>query len=378
MFVPSASGTVRRHRDRELDAALSDLVGGRDDPAVQPVAATGFVVGHALSWRGAAGYADRERAVPARSHVDYRYRIGSVSKTFTTTMVLQLVGEGRLGLDDPVRRHLPGVVPGDDRMTVRHLLGMTSGLADYVTLLNPTLEPGNASYREFLEATRVPIAPRDLIDMAVEKGLTFEPGQHFEYCTTNYLVLGLMLERATGTSYADALHRRILGPLRLRDTSLPQRPDLRMPFLRGYGHFDDRPEEWVDVSFRYEQGWSGGGIVSTLRDVGRFLGALNAGRLLPPDLLTEMRTPAGAPPVEGGPSGENYGLGLERYDHPGCGELWGNGGQTHGYVNTVRCTSDGRLSIGLCYTGFPVRQGGPADPAAAFLDAALALSCPAG
>ncbi|WP_162606327.1 serine hydrolase domain-containing protein [Jiangella asiatica] len=376
--VAAAGGTRKRQSESELDAALRAMVGGSDDPALEPVGATGLVVANAMRWRGAAGYADWERRQLARSGVDYRFRFGSVGKTFTATMVLQLADEGRLKLDDPVGRHLPDVVPADDQMTVRHLLGMSSGLVDYTTLLSPTLRPGYASYREFFDATRAPIAPRDLVDLAVGEGMRFQPGEHFDYCTTNYIVLGLVLERVTGRPYVDELQRRITDPLGLRHTSVPEGRELPAPFLHGYGHFNDRAREWVDVSIRYEQGWAGGGLVSTMTDVSRFFQALMTGRLLPPRWLTEMKTPLGALPFAGGPDGQDYGLGLQRFDHATGDSTWGHGGQTHGYMNTAMCSADGRLSIVVCYTGFPRREGGTADPSAAFLDVAREVSCWAG
>ncbi|WP_158885933.1 serine hydrolase domain-containing protein [Amycolatopsis anabasis] len=366
-------------RDERLDSALAGLVGDRDDPAVRSVAAIATVAGADVCWRGAAGYADRERPSRARPGVDYPYRIGSVTKAFTATVVLQLVAEGRLRLEDPIRQHLPGVVPGDDRLTVRHLLGMTSGLADFAALLFPTLRPGNSSYREFLRAMGAPIAPRDLIALAVRSGPRFEPGQRFDYSTTNYLVLGLLLERVTGRAYAGELRRRLLVPLRLRGTELPGGPRLGPRGLRGYAHFNDREDEWVDVSDRCEQGWAGGGIVSTLSDLSRFFSALLGGRLLPAELLAAMKTSSGAPPlVPGGPDPRDYGLGLQRFAHPRGDVLWGHGGYTHGYRNTVLSTSDGLDRIALCYTGFPTRPEGPPDPAAAFLQTAVEVIRPGG
>lgn len=360
-----------RHADSDLDTLLRDLVGHPDDPAVQPVAAQALLSGPGVRWRGAAGLADQQQRVPARPRVDYRYRIGSVTKTFTATMVLQLVGEGRLRLDDPVGRHLPGVLPGEDQLTIRQLLGMTSGLTDYLRLLFPTLRPGNSSYQEFLSATGTPIPPRDLIAMAVAAGPKFAPGRYFDYCSTNYLILGLVLERVSGHAYAEALRRRIIQPLHLRATQLPPGPVLQPPYLHGYAHFDDLEAAWRDVSHRYEHGWAAGGVVSTITDLGRFFSALTAGRLLPPDLLTAMKTPSGAPTLPGGPDGQTYGLGLMRFDSSTGRRLWGHGGDTHGYSSTVVCTADGQTPIALCTTGFPYQGTGPDDPFPAFLEAAL-------
>jgi D-alanyl-D-alanine carboxypeptidase len=378
-----ASGASGRSTDpgiTDLQRTLQSMVGGYDDPAERSVAALGLVTDPDLDWQGAAGYARRARPQVAQPDIDYQYRIGSATKTFTATVVLQLVGEGLVGLDDPVERHLPGVVPGQDRILVHHLLNMTSGLHDYVPLLFPSLYEGRPSCREYREVTSRPITPQELIRRATAQGLRFEPGSFFEYCTTNYLVLGLLVEQVTGHRFRDELRRRVLGPLSLRRTELPARPDLTPPYLHGYAHFEDRPEEWTDVTSRYEPGWAGGGMVATMTDLSRFLAALLAGQLLPPHLLTAMKTPSGAPsiggtPPAGAPSGDSYGLGLHKTDTGPCGPLWGGGGDTHGYNNRMLATSDGRSRILAAATGFPSRVVEPGGPLGPFINAAARRMC---
>lgn len=369
----AAAGRLPAAADEsDLQRALAGMVGDFDDPAERAVAAIGTVGGRHRPWRGAAGYADRQHHREARARLGYRFRGGSVTKTFTATMVLQLVGEGRFSLGDPIGRHLPGLVPGQDRMTVRHLLQMTTGLPDILPVLFPSMGRFLCLFSEFRDATSRPIPPRDLVRRATHSGLLFEPGTAFHYSTTNYIVLGLLVEQATGRAYGDQLERRIARPLGLRHTDLPVRPALAEPFLRGYAHFDDRPEEWVDVSLRHEQGWAGGGIVTTHSDLARFFGALLGGRLLSPSLMAAMQTPSGAPPLggpppPGAPSGDVYGLGLQRR-----GDLWGHGGDTHGYSHRAMTSSDGRTGILAALTGFPARLGPPVDRFEPFLQAALA------
>jgi D-alanyl-D-alanine carboxypeptidase len=365
---PASAGGPRP----DLQGALDGMVGGYDDPAERSVAALGRVVGRRSEWRGGAGWADRDRRREARPRTAYRFRGGSVTKTFTATIVLQLVGERRLGLDDPVRRHLPGLVPGDERITVRHLLQLTSGLPDFLPVLFPSMGQMRCLFSEFHGSTARSIAPADLVRRATSGDLVFEPGTAFDYSTTNYLVLGLLVEKVTGRPFREELRRRIVDPLRLRRTDLPAGPDLAEPYLRGYTHFDDRPEEWVDVSRRHEHGWAGGGLVTTHDDLTRFFAGLLGGRLLSPALLTAMQTPSGAPsfrgaPPPGAPSGEVYGLGLQR-----SGDLWGHGGDTHGYSHRALASPDGRSQILVVRTGYPARLGQPGDPFAPFVAAATA------
>ncbi|PZF81941.1 serine hydrolase domain-containing protein [Jiangella anatolica] len=360
-----------------LQQALDGLVGTAADPADQPVAALGMVRDGGELWRGAAGYADRDAQRLAHPAIDYRFRIGSATKTFTATIVLQLVGEGRIGLDDPIGRQLPGLVPGEDRITVRSLLNMTSGLPDFLPILLPSLRHGISSYEEYRRASFRPIEPRDVIGQAVAAGPRFEAGTAFDYSTTNYLVLGLLIEQVTGRPYRTVLHHRIIRRLRLLQTDLPAGPALRPPYLHGYAHFHDLAEQWTDVTRRFEPGWSGGGMVSTLADLSRFFSALLSGDLLRPDLLDAMTTTSGAPPAASGappgaPDGGTYGLGLQRDDRSLRHPTWGHGGDTHGYNNRVHTTADGAAQLLAATTGFPARTPRHGPPYEPFIDAAFA------
>jgi D-alanyl-D-alanine carboxypeptidase len=149
-----------------------------------------------------------------------RFRIGSVTKSFVATVVLQLVGEGRLGLDDPLERWLPGAVPGGERITIRQLLNHTSGLYNYTdALLGPLLaKPTRQAYQQLAARS---FAPRALVAMATRHRPLFPPGTRFAYSNTNYILLDLVVERVTGARLAAQLHRRIVQPLGLEATELP-------------------------------------------------------------------------------------------------------------------------------------------------------------
>ena len=154
-----------------------------------------------------------------RPKADQRFRVGSVTKTFTATIVLQLVDEGKLGLSSTLEDHLPGVVPRGKEITIRQLLQHRSGLVNYT------------DYTSWLkEASKSPsIRPIDLLRFAGSKPLVFEPGTQWSYSNTNYIALGLVIEQVTGRSYADELEQRIFQPLGLDATELPRTrllPDL--------------------------------------------------------------------------------------------------------------------------------------------------------
>ncbi len=228
----------------------------------------------------------RDRVSGAAMDVRARFRVGSVSKTFTAVVLLQLVDEGRLSLDAPVGRYLPGLLP-DERITVRHLLTHRSGLPDYTEAMFRRTVPGFEAVRD-----RV-FAPRELVDLALKEPRT-EPGAAYRYANTNFVVAGMLVEQATGEPVARAYERRIIGPLRLRATSYVH-PGTRIEGLhaRGYLHPDEAGAPLVD-STEQTVSWAqaAGAVISSPADLNTFLTALMRGRLLSPRMLDAMTTVA--------------------------------------------------------------------------------------
>jgi D-alanyl-D-alanine carboxypeptidase len=258
-----------------------------------------------------------------------RFRVGSITKSFVATVVLQLVAERRLALEDPIARWLPGLVPDGERITVRQLLNHTSGLFAF------------GADRDFVRrASRDPLrvwAPGEIVAIATAHPPLFAPGARWSYSDTNYFVLGLIVERVTGRPLAAELERRILAPLRLRATSLPAGPDIAGPHAHGYFL---RPLQDVTVGSPSVQ-WAAGALVSDADDVARFYRALLGGRLVRADLLTLMQTTVAAPQL--GPD-TAYGLGLLNVSEP-CGALWGHTGASPGYVADAFTSRDGRRQV---------------------------------
>ena len=250
------------------------------------------------------------------------FRVASQTKAFVATIVLQLVAEGRVGLDDPVSRYLPRLLPDGDLITVRQLLNHTSGLFDPQVEVYQTLQD---IYDLRLEHWR----PRQVVAMAVDNGLLFPPGTAWSYSNTNYVVAGLLIERVTGTSIARQLERRLIKPLGLRHTWFPaDTAALPPPRLHGYMPLD-LEEPWADADitwFNPSFFWASGALVSNVDDLDRFYDALFGGRLLPRRLLAEMLTP-----VDTGAPGAGYGLGLEIYTLPCGATLAGHTGALPGY-----------------------------------------------
>lgn len=306
-------------------------------------------------WAGSSGVRTLHGGkVPA----DGRFRVGSITKVFVSTVVLQLVGEGALALDDAVTRYLPeyGL---DPRITVRMLLQHTSGLFNYTGEPNPdgTIETGIPLYGDdFAENRFRTYHPDELIAVALAKPARFEPGASWSYSNTNYILVGQLIERLTGTSYATQIRQRILRPLGLRETLIPGTwPTIPGPHAHGYYTYPGDDGLTVLDAATVNPSWAGsaGEIISTTRDLDRFITALFGGRLLPPALLGEMRE---ALPSSG------YGLGLESVNAgPDCGGVYrGHTGGMHGYQSFLFSNDDTRFEISMT-TG----DSDLADPAVA-------------
>ncbi len=263
-----------------------------------------------------------------------RLRIGSVTKTFTAVVALQLVAEGRLSLADTVTSRLPGALPYGDRVTLRELLSHTSGVPDDVP----------AALREvfFGDPLRV-WTPGDQLALVRDRPPRFAPGTSWAYSNTDYVLVGLMIEQATGHRLEDELQRRIVEPLGLRHTSFPVRsPRLGGRGARGYSlplgpDGAPRPGALRDVTrLSPSFAWAAGNGVSTVGDMARLFGALLGGRLLPEAVLDQALTtvPTGRP-------GRRQGLGLELREGP-HGALVGHDGDIPGYSIVVRSSRDGR------------------------------------
>ncbi|MFJ3091595.1 serine hydrolase domain-containing protein [Streptomyces sp. NPDC086838] len=276
------------------------------------------------------GVADVDSRTPVRG--DSRFRIGSMTKPFVATVVLQLVGEHRVALDAPVGRYLPDVVrdhPGEWRgVTVRRLLQHTSGLPDYLDFLSP---------QEILTDPLAHHDTRDLVDLALDRPRTFRPGHGWDYSNTNYLLAGMVIEKVTGRPYGEEIRRRVIQPLGLAATTVPgDGPVIPGPHPRGYVRPGKDAPLMDATAINPSVAGASGEMVSSAADLNRFLAALVDGRLLKPAQLREM--------MRTRPAGDDraYGLGLERRTLPCGGHYWGHGGDIFGFQTAGGATLDGR------------------------------------
>ncbi len=304
-------------------------------------------------WRRSVGVADRETGRPRLARD--RFRVGSVTKPFTATVLLQLAAEGRLSLDDTVHTWLPGLVRNayDDgrRITLRQLLNHTSGIANYND------DPGflaKFTVQRFLQHRYDGATPHELVAIGLAPPPVFPPGEGWSYSDTNYSLAGLVIEKATGHDYEDEVENRIIKPLKLTSTTLPRSsPTLPAPHGRHYSRlYEEDPAAPVhDVTeFNPTVAWAPGTVISTPRDLNTFTRAL----LLPAEQLAEMldgvpvpsdgdETPPTAPrrPADETPRA-TYGLGIRSFTLS-CGvTVWGHGGQVPGSLTRTAATRDGR------------------------------------
>ncbi|WP_433241937.1 serine hydrolase domain-containing protein [Actinomadura nitritigenes] len=279
-----------------------------------------------------AGVSDKATGAPMDARL--LFRVASVTKTFTSTVVLQLAAEHRLSLDDTVEKWLPGLVAanGNDgsKITIRQLLAQTSGLTDYTQDPRVMSDPSRA-WR-----------PAELIAIATEKPPLYAPGTSWNYANTNYILAGMIIEKATGHPVGTEFQRRIFTPLGLRHTYYPT-TDPRFPGPYVHGYYDAYGD--VSTQISPSSARTSGGIVSTVDDVARFHRALFTGRLLPAKQMREMRT---VQPVNDDGVVEDYGLGAARIKFS-CGYGWGHDGGFPGYRTWTYTSADGRRQAIITY-----------------------------
>ncbi|WP_344961621.1 serine hydrolase domain-containing protein [Streptomyces thioluteus] len=283
-----------------------------------------------------AGVGDRD--THAKMPRDGQVRIGSVTKTFTAVVVLQLVGEGKISLDEPVDEYLPGLVRGKGidggRITVRQLLQHTSGLPDFEDDVTGDILEGRY------------LSPRDALDIALKHEAVFKPGEKWSYSNTNYLVAGLIVERVTGRPLAQQIDKRVIQKTGLRHTYFPAPGEtaIRERHPQGY-----RPEPMGAPSRNVTEidpsaAWAAGAMVSTNSDLNRFFSALLKGDgnpLLKKAQRKQMRTTV---PMKKGNSRYTMGLGIMRVQQSDKCAFWGHSGGIPGYGTWAAATDDGRAA----------------------------------
>ena len=282
------------------------------------------------------GYADLDKSRPVT--VDDHVRIGSNTKTFTGTAVLQLVGEGKVALDDPISDYVDGV-PNGEAITIEMLLDMHSGLYNYTT--SPEMN------RILDEEPDHVFTPEDLLALAFAQPPNFAPGAEYEYSNTNTVLLGLVIEKVDGVPVQEAFATRLFEPLGLSQTSFPAATDASIPEThpQGYLYGDNMstietmalpeadqpaaesgellPNDVTDENPSWA--FTAGAMISDLEDLADWAEALAEGELLPPE-VQQQRINSIAPVNPDNPASPGYGLGIASF-----GGFLGHTGELPGF-----------------------------------------------
>jgi D-alanyl-D-alanine carboxypeptidase len=306
----------------------------------------------------AAGFANTATGQLATANM--KMRAGSVTKTFVATVALQLVDENKLNLNDTVEQWLPGLLPYGSSVTIQQLLQHTSGIPDY-------LESGSSPlYTEFIRKS-IPAnpeydptfkdktwTPQQLIARVSSEPRIVLPANAASYSNTNYIIAGLIIEKATGKNLRAELRQRIFEPLGLTKTSFPlTNTSIAGVYAHGYSYNVDpltglpvKGATYEFTNYNPSLVWAAGAVVSTPKDVNTFLTALLSGQLLSSGLLDQMKQ--GVPFINPA-NGLSSGLGLWVWnlaDFGGCNKtIYGHEGEIPGYNTWAFATGDGSRSL---------------------------------
>ncbi|MEV8440711.1 serine hydrolase domain-containing protein [Actinosynnema sp. NPDC051121] len=327
--------------DKSLQAGLEELV--KDGTLPGALMSVRNRDGRVTNYTAGVGDIRTKSKVPTDGYV----RIASSTKMFTAVAILQLVGDGKLALDDTVEKILPGVVRGtgdgaavDGRnITIRQLLNHTSGMTQAMPLMSQGILPIKDRYFD----------ARELLDAALTQAPAFAPGQDrkFAYSNAGYVLLGLVAQKVAGRPLAEVITDQIINRIGLKETYYPGPGDreIRAPHPQGYlPPTDDKgnevPGELIDIT-RFDPSIAGaaGQMIATPSDVNKFLVALQTGRLLKPREMAEMRQTVDASAIL---PGWRYGLGLTEIPLSCGGVVHGHGGDADGWQSRSAITSDGR------------------------------------
>lgn len=345
VLIAGRGGSSQPAARPDLQRIIDRLVSGRD--RVAP-GVTAYVSGPQGTWAGAAGLANVATREPMRPGT--RLRLESVSKLWTATTILQLVGDGRMALDDTVERWLPGLLPYGERITVRQLLDHTSGMVDTNDIAQiPTLYLKRVKDRELRarfaavlrRQRRDPahaLSERFWVDFAAALPLEHAPDLVYDYSNIGYQVAGLIAERVGGADLATLTRERITEPLRL--TSAAYDPSQRIHGNHARGYFVASDGKLTDTTAWTEGLGANGGMVSNAADEGRFLQGLMRGRLIGAAQLRELKRP-----------GTAYRLGTAVEDSVCAGAAYAHNGGGFEFESNVYVSGDGRRVAVLLLNG---------------------------
>ncbi|MET9466012.1 serine hydrolase domain-containing protein [Streptomyces sp. NPDC006544] len=274
----------------QLDAAVRQVMRETGVPGVT----VGLWAPGKGSYVKSFGVADKATGAPMKP--DLHMRIGSETKTFTVTALLQLVDQGKIGLDDPIGTYITGV-PNGDRITLRQLAGMRSGLFNY------SEDPG--FIKRYQADPSQAFTPQQLLAYSFKNPVQFQPGAEFDYSNTNLILLGLVIEKITGRPLHEVIQKDVVEPAGLHHTLFPTSPEIPDPHAQGYTNQTASGRTVDSTGWNPSWGWAAGEMISDLQDLRSWAHTLATGTLLKPATQAERlkTTPMNLP-------GDGYGLGI--------------------------------------------------------------------
>ena len=308
-----------------------------------PGASVGVVLANGESFGLAVGFSDRQTKTPMKPND--RMLAGSVGKTFAAATALQLIKEGKIGLDDKIEKHLGrepwfARLPNAKAITVRHLMNHSSGLVRYEF---------KEQFTKDLTANPEKVwKPAELVAYLLDEKPPFEAGQGWDYSDTNYIVLGMIIEKVTGRKFYDEANRRLLKPLKLADT-IPQDGPRLKGVVQGYAGpnnpFGGTDEMIVNGKFainpQFE--WTGGGYVSTAQDLARWAKMMYEGKAFSGDLLPQVLDGVSAPMLG---RETKYGLGVI-IRKTAAGTSYGHSGFFPGYMTDMMYFPEHKVAVAV-------------------------------
>lgn len=274
---------------RQLDDAIRKVMDEAEVPGVQ-VALSAPGKG---AYVRAFGVADKATGAPMTDGLNMR--IGSETKTFTVTAMLKLVDAGKIGLDDPIGKYIEGV-PNGDRITLRELAGMRSGLFNY--------SADEGFFKALTSDPQRPFTPQELLDYSFKHPVLFEPNAKFDYCNTNLILIGLVVEKISGQTLADYITEEVIEPAGLKNTLFPTGAEFPAPHAQGYTDQTASGKVEDAADWNPSWGWAAGAMISDLPDLRQWAKVLATGELLTPATQAERLDVVQALP------GTGYGLGI--------------------------------------------------------------------
>ncbi len=229
-----------------------------------------------FTYQKSVGKADLKTGVNRK--YDDKIRIGSITKTFVATVILQLADEGKIGIDDKLDKYYPDY-PNASNITLRQILDMTSGIPDYIE--NPVI------LKSFLYDRLDKYSPGQIYEITKTMAPDFPPGTSWKYSNGNYNILGMIIEKVTGNKIEDEINKRIIVPLGLSNTSFPTSPKINGQYSHGY-FADTLTNELLDFTVIDPSiTWAAGCMISNLPDLKIYSDALSKGTMISPESQAE-------------------------------------------------------------------------------------------